>query len=225
MRRLPLPWNAWLSKPPKKLPELAPAAAARSAPSASERQALLQLDSAELPPDAVEVGRIADAWGIKGWFKVLPYSASPEALFSCKQWYLLPAEKGAVNFSGTLKLRLKEAKDHSGGVVANAHAVDDRAAAEALRGARIFVPRSSFPSVALDEFYWVDLIGLNVVNREGLALGQVTELLATAAQAVLVMKYPSGDAVLERMIPFVAAYVDAVDLVARRISVDWQSDY
>ena len=130
-----------MSKPPKKLPELKPAAAARSAPSAAGHQALLQLDPAELPPDAVEVGRIADAWGIKGWFKVLPYSASPEALFSSKQWYLLPAEKGSVNFSGTLKLRLKEAKDHSGGVVANAHAIDDRSAAESLRGARIFVPR------------------------------------------------------------------------------------
>lgn len=184
-----------------------------------------QLDSVELPADAVEVGRIADAWGIKGWFKVLPYSASPEALFSSKQWYLLPAEKGAVNFSGTLKLKLKEAKDHSGGVVASAHTIDDRGAAESLRGARIFIPRSSFPTAALDEFYWIDLIGLDVVNRAGESLGQVTELLSTAAQAVLVMKYQSGDAVLERMIPFVAVYVDAVDLVARRISVDWQSDY
>ena len=186
---------------------------------------LPQLDVAELPADAVEVGRIADAWGLKGWFKVLPYSANPEALFSSRQWYLLPAEKGAVNFSGTLKLRVKEARDHSGGIVASAHSVDDRGAAESLRGARIFVPRSSFPTAALDEFYWVDLIGLDVVNREGVGLGQVTELLSTSAQAVLVMKYPSDDKVLERMIPFVAVYVDAVDLVARRISVDWQSDY
>ena len=42
---------------------------------------LSQLESAELPADAVEIGRIAEAWGIKGWFKVLPYSADPEALF------------------------------------------------------------------------------------------------------------------------------------------------
>lgn len=186
---------------------------------------LPQLDAAELPPDAVEVGRIADAWGIKGWFKVLPYSASPEALFSSKQWFLLPAEKGARNFAGTLKLRVKEAKDHSGAVVASAHAVDDRGAAESLRGARIFVPRSSFPSTVADEYYWVDLIGLEVVNREGVALGQVKELLSTAAQAVLVMQYQSGDKMLERMIPFVSTYVDGVDLAARRITVDWQVDY
>ena len=184
-----------------------------------------QIGVAELPRDAVEVGRIGDAWGIKGWFKVLPYSASPEALFSCKQWYVLPAERGAKNFAGTLKLRLKEAKDHSGGVVASVHAVDDRSSAEALRGARVFVPRSSFPSTTVDEYYWVDLIGLEVVNREGIALGRVTELLSTAAQAVLVLEYLSGDKTLERMIPFVSAYVDAVDIAAKRITVDWQSDY
>ena len=46
------------------------------------------LEAAELPADAIEVGRIADAWGIKGWFKVLPHSADPEALFSSKCWYL-----------------------------------------------------------------------------------------------------------------------------------------
>ena len=184
-----------------------------------------RLEAGDLPPDAVEVGRISDAWGIKGWFKVLPYSASPEALFSSKQWYLLPAEKGARNFAGTLKLRLKEAKDHSGGLVASAHEVDDRGAAEFLRGARVFVARSSFPSTASEEYYWVDLIGLEVVNREGLVLGQVAELLSTSAQAVLVLKYESDGETLERMIPFVAAYVDTVDLPSRRITVDWQADY
>ncbi len=186
---------------------------------------LSQLDAVELPADAIEVGRIADAWGIKGWFKVLPYSASPAALFSSKQWYLLPAEKGAKNFSGTLKLRLKEARDHSGGVVASAHEVEDRGAAESLRGARIFIARSSFPSTTVDEYYWVDLIGLDVVNREGVVLGQVTELLSTSAQAVLVMRYQLDGKAVGRMIPFVSVYVDAVDLAARRISVDWQADY
>jgi 16S rRNA processing protein RimM len=74
----------------------------------------LGLELAALPADAVEVGRIADAWGIKGWFKVLPYSASPEALFSSKRWFLQPAEKGAKTFSGTLLLPIKEAKEHAG---------------------------------------------------------------------------------------------------------------
>lgn len=183
------------------------------------------LEAAELPADAVEVGRIVDAWGIKGWFKVLPYSADPEALFSSKRWFLLPAEKGARTFSGVAKLAIKEAKVHSDTVVASAHEVDDRGAAEAMRGARIFVSRSSFPKAEKDEYYWVDLIGLNVINREGVTLGVVRELLSTGAQTVLVMEYEQDGKTQERMIPFVSVYVDDVDLPARRILVDWQADF
>jgi len=183
------------------------------------------LESAELPADAIEVGRIADAWGIKGWFKVLPHSASPEALFSSKRWFLQPSERGAKTFSGTVLLRVRETKEHSGTLVAGAHDVDDRTAAEALRGARIFVARSSFPTAGTDEYYWVDLIGLEVVNREGVALGVVRELLSTGPQTVLVMAYEAEGKPQERMIPFVGAYVDNVDLPGRRITVDWQADY
>jgi 16S rRNA processing protein RimM len=183
------------------------------------------LEPADLPADAIEVGRVADAWGIKGWFKVLPHSASPEALFSSKRWFLLPSERGAKTFTGTVLLRIREAREHSGTIVANAHDVDDRNGAEALRGARIFVARSSFPTAADDEYYWVDLIGLDVVNREGQAMGTVRELLSTGPQTVLVLGYDQDGKPQERMIPFVAAFVDGVDLAARRITVDWQADY
>ena len=183
------------------------------------------LESVELPADAIEVGRIADAWGIKGWFKILPHSASPEALFSSKRWYLQPTERGVKTFTGTALLRIREAKEHSGAVVASAHEVDERSAAEALKGARIFVPRSSFPTASQDEYYWVDLIGLAVVNREGLGLGTVRELLSTGLQTVLVLEFEVDGKSQERLIPFVAAYVDAVDLAARRVTVDWQADY
>ena len=183
------------------------------------------IEPAELPADAIEVGRIADAWGIKGWFKVLSHSADPEALFSSRRWYLQPAERGVKTFSGTLLLKIREAKDHSGTVVATAQEVDDRTAAEALRGARVFVPRSSFPTASADEYYWVDLISLAVINREGVALGVVKELLSTGPQTVLVMEYEAEGKPLERMIPFVSAYIDTVDLPGRRITVDWQADY
>ena len=206
---------------------------------------LTQLESADMPADAIEVGRIADAWGIKGWFKVLPHSASPEALFSSKRWYLLPSDRvaggsqsptakasaSASASGGTVKpvlLKIKEAKDHSDSVVACSLDVVDRNQAEALKGARIFVPRSSFPTAGTDEYYWVDLLGLDVVNREGVALGQVKDLMSTGPQTVLVLSQASEEAgkpALERMIPFVAAFVDNVDLPGRKITVDWQLDY
>lgn len=180
---------------------------------------------ADMPADAVEVGRIADAWGIKGWFKVLPYSADPQALFSTKRWYLMPTEVGAKTFEGVVKLSIKEAKDHSDAVVACSHDVPDRNAAEALRGARIFVARSSFPTAAADEYYWVDLIGLDVINRQNESLGKVRELLSTGPQTVLVIEYLQDGKLQDRMVPFVSVYVDNVDLPARRIMVDWQTDY
>jgi len=183
------------------------------------------LEAAELPADAIEVGRILDAWGIRGWFKVLPYSADPEALFSSKSWFLLPAEKGVKTFDGVSLLKVKEAKTHSDTVVACAQAIDDRSAADALRGARIFISRSSFPTAEKDEYYWVDLIGLEVVNREGVALGQVHDLLTTGPQTVLVIEQVKDAQTVQIMIPFVAVYIDDVNLSERRILVDWQADY
>jgi len=187
------------------------------------------LEAAELPADAIEVGRIADAWGIKGWFKVLPHSAQPEALFSSKRWFLKPPGT-AAGATSAFRLPIREAKEHSDCIVATSPEVPDRNAAEALRGARVFVPRSSFPSAGEDEYYWVDLIGLAVVNREGVALGTVRELLATGPQTTLVLEQPAegegeGAKPVGRMIPFVSAFVDKVDLAGRTILVDWQADY
>ena len=191
------------------------------------------LEPADLPVDAVEVGRIADAWGIKGFFKVIPYSASPEALFSSKRWYVLPPEprpgvvlksKDAL-FTGCQLLKVRSAKEHSDTVVVQADGVDDRTTAELLRGVRIFVARSSFPTAAKDEFYWVDLLGLAVVNREGVSLGTVKDLISTGPQTVIVIEADMQGKKVETLIPFVAAYVDDVSLADKRITVDWQLDY
>jgi 16S rRNA processing protein RimM len=180
------------------------------------------LEVAELPADAIEVGRIADAWGIKGWFKVLSHSAQPEALFSSKRWLIQPPGAKGTN---AFRLAIGEAKEHSDLIVATSPDVPDRNAAEALRGARVFVPRSSFPTAGDDEYYWVDLIGLSVVNREGVFLGAVRELLATGPQTTLVLAAEEEGKPVERMVPFVSAFVDNVDLAARTILVDWQPDY
>jgi len=106
--------------------------------------------------------------------------------------------------------------------VALAHDVDDRTAAELLKGARVFVPRSSFPTPADDEFYWVDLLGAEVVNREGFVLGTVEDLMPTGPQTVLVIARQVDGQRAETLIPFVNAYVDTVDVPGKRITVDWQ---
>lgn len=188
------------------------------------------LNPAPLPADAVEVGRVQEAWGIKGWVRLHPYSADPEALFHARQWYLAPPEgryaRGFDAFTGTVSVAVAEIKFHGEGVVAQFDAICDRNAAESLKGARIYISRADFPATTdPDEFYWVDLMGLAVVNRQGVNLGVVRDLIPTGPHSVLVLEYQADGKPQERLIPFVSAYVDEVDKVARRITVDWQPDY
>jgi 16S rRNA processing protein RimM len=184
------------------------------------------LDAAPLPQDAVEVGSIVDAWGVKGWFKVLPHSADPQALFSSTRWFLLRKLPGAAGTDECVRLVVRQAREHSGSIVALADGIDDRDAALELRGGRIYIARSSFPTPGKDEYYWVDLIGMHVINRAGESMGTVSALHPTGPHSVLVLDHQGVDGKpAHRMIPFVGAFVDDVDLPARRITVDWQSDY
>ena len=199
----------------------------------------------QFPDDAVEIGRVMGSWGVKGWIKVQPFSLDPQALFSTKRWFVRspeltsPAWGGAVTDGSVLKV--VHAKEHGDMVIASIQGLEDRDAAEALRGGRVFVSRASFPTATEGEYYWVDLIGLSVVNREGVVLGEVVGLMETGAHDVLRIRPPAltpeGAAVApakgarknagpeELLIPFVAAYVDGVDMAARRITVDWGLDY
>jgi 16S rRNA processing protein RimM len=177
------------------------------------------------PEDLVPVGRILDAWGIKGGLKVQAYSVDADALFSAKRWFL----KATGPKPAQLQLAVRSVREQGEGIVAMAEGVDDRNAAEALRGHEIFVPRSDFPRTPDGEYYWVDLIGLDVVNRDGQALGRVIGLIDTGPHCVLRILPPGVDEPAkpdqERLIPFVEAFVDDVSLEARRILVDWGLDY
>lgn len=191
------------------------------------------LVASALPADAVELGRVQDAWGIKGWVRIQPHSADTDALFASQDWYLQPPEarfaRGFSAFKGCVAVRVAELKAHADGLVARLEGVDDRNLAESLKGCRISLPRSAFPEPEEGEYYWVDLIGLRVVNREGEDLGVVRDLVSTGPTSVLVLEYletvGGEERAAERMIPFVAAYIDDVDRAAGRITADWQKDY
>jgi 16S rRNA processing protein RimM len=196
----------------------------------------LDLDPVALPADAVEVGRISDAWGVQGWFKVHAHSASPEALFSAKRWFIaepIHAAKGQqAKGWPPRKLHILQAKLHGDGVVAKAEETPDRSTAELFKGWRILVPRSSFPTPAAGEFYWVDLMGLRIINRQNQCLGTVTDLMSTGPQTVLVVtpeaasvEGGSVDKPATLLIPFVDAFIDEVRIQDACIQVDWQADY
>jgi 16S rRNA processing protein RimM len=189
--------------------------------------------AATLPEDAVVLGRLQGAWGVKGWLKVLPYSADADVLLSSKTWFLeAPVGRFAKTFeafAGVVSVNVTACKPHTEALVALFDGLADRDLAQALKGAQVWVSRAAFPATqSADEFYWVDLIGLRVRNREGLDLGVVHELLATGPTSVLcIHATEAGDdgKPQERLIPFVAQYIDQVDLKAGHISVDWQPDF
>lgn len=194
-------------------------------------------DDIAWPEDAVEVARIGEAWGIQGGFKVQPFSGDPQALFCTKRWFLRPAEvqpgaavrpvaksaaPAVARLSAPRTLKIKNAREQGDTIVATADGITDRNGAEALRGARVFVSRSAFPTPDSDEFYWIDLMGLTVVNRQDEVLGTVADLIDTGAHSVLRCV---DEANTERLIPFVSAYIDSVSLADKRIVADWGLDY
>jgi 16S rRNA processing protein RimM len=180
-------------------------------------------DGLTLPADAVEVGRVIGAWGIKGGVKVKAFAADPQALFASRRWFLQPSEAKPGQQVPRL-LRITSAREQGDAVVAIVQEVQDRDAAQALAGAHVFVSRASFPTPDEDEFYWVDLIGLSVINKGGLAIGTVVGLLETGPHCVLRIQPADVDAA-EVLVPFVDAYVDKVDLPGRQIVVDWDPEY
>ena len=173
----------------------------------------------EVPADLVLVGHVLDAWRLDGSVKVAPYSSDAAALLGAKTWWF--DVHGAVR-----SLDVFAAKAHGSTVTARLVGIVDRTAAEALKGARISVPRRHFPVTDDDEYYWVDLIGADVVNEAGDAFGAVFELTENGAHQNLVVRATDAEGkAIDRLIPFVDAFVKSVDVPGRRIVVDWQLDY
>ncbi|MEO6278044.1 ribosome maturation factor RimM [Roseateles sp.] len=175
--------------------------------------------------DLIQVGHILDAWGVKGWFKVQAYSNQADALSNAKRWFL----KAVAPKTGQRELKVLSLREHGEGLVANADGIVDRSGAEALRGFEVWISRADFPRAGDGEYYWIDLIGLDVLNREGQLLGRVIGLIDTGPHAVLRI-LPPGVAEpakpdQEKLIPFVGAFIDDVSLEAKRITVDWGLDF
>jgi 16S rRNA processing protein RimM len=173
-----------------------------------------------IPEDLVTVGYVSGAYGLNGWIRIKPYSNDADALLHAKTWWLDKPDLHDVD--------MMQAKFHSGDVVASLMGVAGREGAEALKGAAVQIPRSHFPALAGNEFYWVDLIGLMVENLQGEHLGQVTDMMENGAHPILrvaALDAADGSKAPEILIPFVDQFVKTVDQQARKITVDWGLDY
>jgi len=182
----------------------------------------------DIPGDLVLVGYVSGAFGIQGWVRVRPYSSDADALLHAKTWWL-----SAPDGAGELRdVEMMQAKTHGEDVVARLVGVADRGAAEALQGLAVQIRRSHFPPLADNEFYWIDLIGLAVVNLREEPLGTVSGLIDNGAHPILRVAVPQElqaasekKAPQELLIPFVEQFVRTVDQAAKKITVDWELDY
>jgi len=168
------------------------------------------------------MGRVMAPYGVKGWVKVHPYTESKTTLLDYAAWWIRP-RAGSDAATAWKEYRVEASREHGASLVAQLAGIGDREAAGALKGGDVAVPRSTLPAKEANELYYSDLVGLAVVNRQGARLGIVSKVQDFGAHPVLCV----ADEVTaqERMIPFVAVYVDGVDVAAGRIDVDWQLDY
>lgn len=196
------------------------------------------------PADLVELGRVLGAHGIKGWIKVQPFSSDSEALGATKRWWLrsptLPLTASEDSVVPAVAINLVWAKPHGASWIACVKGLGDRDQAQALKGKTVLVPRSAFPKLQDNEYYWVDLIGCSVITHiDGVSqhFGLVESVQDSPAHPILVVRQQdsvSGQCVdrldekgkpIYSLIPFVAAHIGEIDLQARTIETDWPRDF
>lgn len=171
----------------------------------------------------IDVGRITSVFGIKGWVKVQSDTEPPENIARYSPWWLKTRH-------GVKAMVVDQFQPHGKGYIAHIEGVDDRDAAEALARVTIAVERSQMPSLAPDEYYWHQLVGLVVISEfdgRAVKLGRVSRLMETGANDVLVVA-PDETSLdeRERLVPYVPGqFVKQVDLEAGVIRVDWDPEF
>lgn len=198
-------------------------------PDSSEPEVSHDGSSPIMPADTIAVGRVLNAWGIAGSFKVEPFNSLHDSVLrTARRWWLVPqpdrvssVRAGTSAGGAPREYRITRCRVHGGSFVAQAQGVSDRTAAEALKGLEVRVSRADFPQPADGEYYWIDLIGCEVRGQDDVGLGTVTALDDHGAHPILVIV----DGERERLVPFVGDYIVSVDLEARLIRVDWHADW
>jgi 16S rRNA processing protein RimM len=169
--------------------------------------------------DIIVLGRVAAAHGLHGEVRVYPFADDPLSWSRLPHWWTGREGDAPALWRQTRVLKCAVRNDL---LITRLACAADRTAAEAMKGVLVGVPRAALPQTARGEYYWADLIGLDVVNTQQQPLGRVLGLLDTPANAVL--RVGDGES-SERLLPFVAAVVLDVDLVGRCVRVEWEVDW
>jgi 16S rRNA processing protein RimM len=172
------------------------------------------------PADIVVLGKVVDSCGLRGAVKVHPFADDPGTWGAMPCWWLGREGDAPEAWRRSCLIGCRE---QSGLLIATLEGVVDRDASESLKGMLVGAPREELPATKSGEYYWGDLVGLDVVNVRGQPLGQVAGLISTAGNDVL--RVVGDEEGKERLLPFVEAVVREVDVPERRILVDWEVDW
>ena len=163
----------------------------------------------------IVIGKIVGVYGIKGWFKILSFTRPKENILEYVPWLVKQNEEWQA-------MQVAEGKPQGKGLIASFEGITDRDEAIALVDSEIAIEQDQLPAAKEGEFYWADLINMQVINKQNEMLGVVTELLETGANDVLVVDSDKQ----RHLIPYVQdVYIKDVDVELSIIRVDWQSDY
>lgn len=170
------------------------------------------------PDKRIIIGRISGIHGICGWLKVFSCTDPRENVFLYQPWLLGEGGKG----SGTKWTEIEFADCGTSGktLVARLPGIEDREAALELVGRSLAVYREHLPEPETGQYYWTDLMRMEVVTLAGERLGKVVDIHATGANDVLIVQ--GGR---RRSVPFVMdEVIRRVDQDAAVITVDWEWD-
>jgi 16S rRNA processing protein RimM len=168
--------------------------------------------------DMVVIGKIGAPYGVKGWVKITSYTETLEGIFDYQPWLLGNGQE----------YQIEHWRTHNKGVVAKLIGVESRDDADSIKNLDISIKAEQLPQLADDEFYWRDLVGMQVVTESGYDLGVVKELFETGANDVMLVKANPNDAFgqKERMLPYLYDQViKEVDKQANLIRVDWDPGF
>lgn len=169
------------------------------------------------------MGHIIGPHGIQGCIKVAHYTEKITMLLDYPTWWLSSNNKTGVWY----EIAVKSYFIHTDRLVVLLGDITNRTEAAKLKGAQIAIPKSQLPVLPENGdagYYWVDLVGSQVVNIQNEVLGQVVGLLETGANDVLRVKDATKDN-KERLVPFINQVIVQVDLKGKKILVDWGLDY
>lgn len=161
----------------------------------------------------VIIGKIISAYGVKGWVKIRPFTETAKNFIQYRTQFLSRNQKDWNS------VEIKEIKIQGQDVVADI-GLTDRDQSISRKGYFLAIERDQLPQLPENEFYWDDLIGLNVIDLDHLGLGKVVGLIETGANDVLVV---SGDK--ERLIPYIPQVIKKVDIHNQLIEVDWDKEF